>query len=260
MQSLMNRVRQHLKWLQQKYWMLLQDYWVVTEKQLTPCQDTLRQSWRMLPDCSEFQSQGVQIFWTRLPRHTMAKIMVKHWRSSGTFWTKCVRTPTCCPLMGKTVRGSSNGTWMGKSTELGMSVCSSKTRILLFLYSWMISKWLERSRTCFPCGRNSWKLLILEKRHHFLTTYTWGVPNVNANQKKPIVEQYKKMFESRISVGTTDFERYCELANQKTAVVQSFNLLLGWSQHRGGGVRNSRRRIQSMLINCLEMLVLGTNW
>ena len=62
MQCLLNKDHQHLKWQQQKYWMLLQDYWVVTDKQLTPCQDTLRQSWRMLPDGSEFQSQGVQIF------------------------------------------------------------------------------------------------------------------------------------------------------------------------------------------------------
>ena len=33
--------------------------------------------------------------------------------------------------VGKTVRGSSNGSWMRKSAELGMLVCSSKTKIIL---------------------------------------------------------------------------------------------------------------------------------
>ena len=39
------------------------------------------------------------------------------------------------PLKGlffeKTVRGSSAGAWMGKSTELTVPICSSKTRIIL---------------------------------------------------------------------------------------------------------------------------------
>ena len=57
----------------------------------------------------------------------VAKIMVKHWRSSGTSWTKFVRTATCA---GETVGWCFNGTWMGKSAELGMPVCSPKTRII----------------------------------------------------------------------------------------------------------------------------------
>ena len=44
----------------------------------------------------------------------VAKIMVKHWRPTGFFGTTSVRTSTCWPLVGKTVRGSLNGTWIGK--------------------------------------------------------------------------------------------------------------------------------------------------
>ena len=44
---------------------------------------------------------------------------------------KFVWTPTSRIVVGKTVRRNSIGTWMEKSTELGMSVCSSKTRIIL---------------------------------------------------------------------------------------------------------------------------------
>ena len=31
----------------------------------------------------------------------------------------------------KTIRGSSAGAWMGKSTELEMSICSSETKMIL---------------------------------------------------------------------------------------------------------------------------------
>ena len=61
----------------------------------------------------------------------MAEIMVKHWRSSGTSWTKFVRTPTWWPLVWETVWGSSIGIWMVKRTRLGMSSCSPTTRVIL---------------------------------------------------------------------------------------------------------------------------------
>ena len=37
-----------------------------------------------------------------------------------------------------------------------------------------------------------------------LTTYTWDALNVNANRTKLLMEQYEKMFESRISSGATE--------------------------------------------------------
>ena len=52
----------------------------------------------------------------------MAQIMVK---------TEFVRTSTSWLLVEQTVRGSSNGTWKGKSADLGMPACPSKTRIIL---------------------------------------------------------------------------------------------------------------------------------
>ena len=47
----------------------------------------------------------------------MAEVSGRHWRSSGSSWTKFIRTPTRWTIVGKTVRGSSVGTWMGKSTD-----------------------------------------------------------------------------------------------------------------------------------------------
>ena len=79
------------------------------------------------------QNSEVRMFWYLDTSTTtqMAQIMGKHWRSSGSSWTKFVRTPTCGTFVGKTVRGSSAGTWMANSAELGMSICSLKRMIIL---------------------------------------------------------------------------------------------------------------------------------
>ena len=68
--------------------------------------------------------------WTPLPRHTWPKSW-SNIEDPVSSRIKSVRTPTCRPLKRKTVWGSSIWTWMGKSTELGMSCCSSKTRSIL---------------------------------------------------------------------------------------------------------------------------------
>ena len=61
----------------------------------------------------------------------VAQIMVKHRRPRGSSRPKIVRTPACRPLVGTRVRRNSVGTWMGKSTELGMCFCSPEPRIVL---------------------------------------------------------------------------------------------------------------------------------
>ena len=44
------------------------------------------------------------------------------------------------------------------------------------------------------------------------------------------------------------------------AKVQSFKPLFGWSSIQAGGTRISWRNVRSLLTNCLEMPVHGTNW
>ena len=55
-------------------------------------------------------------------RTWMAEVTGTHWRSCFSSWTKLIRTPTCGTLVGKTVRESVKGTWLGKSTKLGMLI------------------------------------------------------------------------------------------------------------------------------------------
>ena len=84
--------------------------------------------------------------------------------------------------MEETVRRSSARTWMGKSAELGMLVCSSKTRIILVgIRGWHQKGWKEAEygshveETDENCG-------VWTNPHHFTTMCTWDVFSVNANR------------------------------------------------------------------------------
>ena len=103
---------------------------------------------------------------------------------------------------------------------------------------WMTSNWLERNKILIRCGKYSTKKLIWENQHRSLTMYTWDV--LKDHISKDIVDNYRTMFESRISAGATEHlpcsenmsisswsydmdghakkcvERYCELANKTT--------------------------------------------
>ena len=86
---------------------------------------------------SQVKLEIAQNSWVRMSRRMdtsyttqIAEILGKHWRSCGTVRTKFIWTPSGSIVMGKTMRGSSIGTWMGKRTYLGMFVCSSKTMII----------------------------------------------------------------------------------------------------------------------------------
>ena len=74
-----------------------------------------KRDWRMLWNCSKFQS------------HQKAK---NHWFLLNKM---CTDIHLLASLVEKTVRGCSSGTWMGKRVKLGMSVCSSKTSMILFV-------------------------------------------------------------------------------------------------------------------------------
>ena len=101
---------------------------------------------------------------------------------------------------------------------------------------WMTSNWLARNKISIRCGKYSTKKLTWENQHLSLIMYTWGALKDNAKLCKDIVENYRTMFESRISAGATEklpcsdnlrisswsydmeghakkcVERYCELA------------------------------------------------
>ena len=220
----------------------LQDYLSVMDKQLMPFQHTLRPKWRTLPAYSKFLSQNVQTYgyvfhdkwpksWSDIEDPVVPLERNLYGHPSGRIGT------------GKTTRGSSVGTWMGKSTELRMSFCSSKNKDYSYRYTWMTLKWLGSNRTWVPCGRNYWKTLTLTDQLHFSITKMGDALKSKCNPNAIIIEEFSEMFESLICAGATFqlpgwekahaktvawsydmeehaqkkcVERCCELANKKT--------------------------------------------
>ena len=128
---------------------------------------------------------------------------------------------------------------------------------------------------------------MLKNQHHFFTMYIWDATQRECKPNEIIFEEYRKMFESRISAGATEknrvgkahaktgawaydveghaqkcVERYCELANKKLEqrykVSSPFFFGRLSVQKRGIGI--SWRIVTSFPTNCVEMLVPGTNW
>ena len=81
---------------------------------------------------------------------------------------------------------------MGKSTELGISYCSSKTRIIsVSICGWHQNGWKETAYGSHVEETDeNW--LILENLHHVLTMCTWDVLTVNANRMKSFLSNKKK--------------------------------------------------------------------
>ena len=73
---------------------------------------------------------------------------------------------------------------MGKSTQLGMPVCSSKKQGLFLSVSVDDTKMAGKKQNIAPMWKKFLKTWILMNPHPFLIMYIWDVLNVNANQMK----------------------------------------------------------------------------
>ena len=225
----------------------------------------------MFSDCSESQSQNVQIYGYVFHDFNWPMSWSNIEDTVVPLERQIIRTLTCWPLVRKTVR-SSIGTRMGKSTELGMFFHRTTRIILIGLRGW---HWLERCRIWLPCGRKWWKHLIWTNQLHFLIEYL-GCTRRECKPKEVIVDEHAKMYESRNSAGATEKLAGCEKpsrkdgcvvlrlwkdmfknmrwkilrSGQKTATFQSLESSLGWSSLQERGTWISWRIVQGVLTNC----------
>ena len=145
----------------------------------------------------------------------MAEIMFKHWRPSGSFWTKLIWSPISWNLMGETIRKSLIWTWVVTSTKLWMYVRSSKTRVL----SVSICGWHQNGRKEAEYGTHVEEMdekRFFDEPSSFLDHVKLGCTQRECKPNETIIEQYKKMFESRISAGSTENHRVWEKPQTKT--------------------------------------------
>ena len=134
-------------------------------------------------------------------------------------------------------------------------------------------------------GKYSTKKSIWENQHLSWITCTWGCTQRQCQTSKGTVDNYRTMFESRISAGGAEklpfpqnlrisswsydmaghakkcVERYCELANKTTQQLYKVSTPYIDDHHfKEEGNEICWRMITCMLSNCSEMLILGTNW
>ena len=217
-------------------------------------------------------------FGIRLPRRKWHKSWPKHWGLCGLERN----------LHGHPARSSSIGTWMGETTALGMSVCSSKTRIIASGLRGWYSKGSKKSEfesfvgevdetgrscrtntlldnVCLRCTNLTWMQTEW-------TFFGWRIYKDVLNHVF-FLEQLKSYQDGRSLTqkqcrGPTTWnvmrkkcvERYCELAHKKTEQSYKVSTPCLDGHHFEGRTGISWRTVKNVLTNCLEMLVFGTSW
>ena len=211
--------------------------------------------------------------------------MGMHWRSRSTSWTTFLWSSIRWIAIGKTNPRSFLWIWVGESTELGMSVCSSETWVILSVYVDDI-KMAGKKQNMAPMWKKWWKLWILTNPHQVLAMCTWNVLSVNANRMNTYWTIYKDVritffcWSNRKTTGIGKTSRAngsvvprhggtCStmhwailrvVKQESEAIIQSFKPLFWWSSIQAGGTRTCWRIVRSLLANCLRKLVFGTNW
>ena len=121
----------------------------------------------MLPDCSKFPNQNVQMFWCVFHDTKWQKPWGKIEDHRGTSWTKLVRSSISPISMGKTIRRNFIRTWVGKFRIGNVCLFIVKQGLLLSVYV-DDKKWLERSRIWLSCWRN-WMKKRWSRRTHIIS-------------------------------------------------------------------------------------------
>ena len=121
-----------------------------------------------------------------------------------------------------------------------------------YRYTWMMLKMTGKKQNTAPIWKKLMKNVDLDEPTSFLDHVYWRCTQRECKPNEIMVDEYRKMFESRIAAGATEkitrgetsrkdgcvvlghgrtFSkialRYGELANEKTAVIKSLKSLLG---------------------------------
>ena len=171
----------------------------------------------------------------------MAKIMVQYGRPSRSSWAKSIRSSFGRTIMGKAIWENPTAVRFGKGFQLGMLVRTPSKRIILVCVCGCHKIGWKETKSWSDVEINySTKKSIWENQHLLLIMYTWAALKKQWEIGKDIVDNYRAIFESRISAGGTEklpfpqhlrisswsydmeghakkcVERYCELANKST--------------------------------------------
>ena len=176
---------------------------------------------------------------------------------------------------------------MVKSTEL----CQLSKRTVPFCVCGRYQKWQERNKTWNRLGKFSWKTLIWENQHHFLTMFIWVALNESVRlawtlwrateicsnpgfllgPKKNYRPELQGNLMQKISSWSYDMEghakncveRYCELANETTQQLHKVATPCIDNHQLKKKKKNKWVRwriVHSLLTHSSAMLVFGSCW
>ena len=214
----------------------------------------------------------------------MAKIMVQYGRPSRSSWTKFILSS-----FGRTVMG--NAIWEILLKHGWEKIPNWECLFVLREKGLFLSVYVDdiklagEKQNLDPMWKELNKEVDLEEPTSSLDHENLGCSQRQCEISKDIVDNYRTMFESRISVGVTEnlpcsenlrisswsydteghakkcVEWYCELANKTTQQLYKVSTAcIDDHQFWRRRIEIRGRIVKQMLSNCSEMLILGTYW
>ena len=92
---------------------------------------------------------------------------------------------------------------MAENSELGMYLRSLETKVYFCQYMWMDIKMAGKKQIMAPMWKKLMKNVDIGEPTSFLDHVYWRCTQRECKPNDAIIEQYTKMFESRISAGAT---------------------------------------------------------
>ena len=208
--------------------------------------------------------------WIRLPQHKWPKSWPQYGRPSRSSWKGSVRSSFGKTIMGKVIWDDPIEAWLGENIMLGMSLLyivrkdySYQCNVDDIKIGWKETKsWSDVEST----QQRSW----FGRTNIFPGSCILGrCTRRQCEISKDIVDNYRTMFESRMSAGGIR-----EITNSSKYSYFLMVLWHGWSLQRNvwndivswqtGRLNNFTKSVGELSEvcspNCSEMLTLGTNW
>ena len=281
MQYFQNKDHQHHKWRQQKSWISYPDCQGAQDKQLT--------QYLLKPGQNGGCSKNIENSKIGVSRHVdsstttqVAKIMVQYGRSSRSSWTKSVWSSLGRTVMGKAIWENPVEIRLGETFQSRMLIRTPWNIFSVFVDD---IKLAGKKQNINPMWKVLNKEVDLREPTSFLDHVYLGCTQRQSEISKDIVDNYRTMFESRISAGATeklpcsenmstsswscDMERSCQEMcgtilwvgkQDDSTTLQSINSMHWRPSFQRRRIEIRGRIVKSMFSNCFEMLVLGTCW
>ena len=202
-----------------------------------------------------------------------SKIMVQYGRPSRSSWAKSVRSSFSRTVVGRAI-------WENLGVQWGMLFRTQWKRVILIsVCGWHEIGWKE-TKLCSDVEKVLNKEVDLGERTSFLDHVYLGCTQRQCEVSQNIVDNYRTMFESRISAGGLEkwpFSQKIRISSWSydMLVMQRsvWNDIVSWQTrlHNNsikyllhalmtGRNKICWRIVNYLLSNCSEMLTLGKNW